>query len=37
MFGVFGGEILNVGIDGGNGSNGGSGGCGGKESFSVSD
>ena len=34
---AFGGEVLDVGIDGGDGSDGGSGGCGGRESFSVSD
>ena len=34
---AFGGEVLDVGIDGGDGSNGGSGGCGERGSFHVSD
>ena len=33
---AIGGEVLDVGIDGGDGSNGGSGGCGGRGSFGVS-
>ena len=34
---ALGGEVLNIGIDGGNGSNGGSGGCGGGGCLGVSD